>query len=298
MKISVHMITYNHERYIRKAIESVIAQKGDFELELVIGDDVSLDNTRSIIMEFYNRYSDTIKLNFHEKNVGPNNNFKSTLEMCTGNYVAILEGDDYWIDEYKLQKQLDFLERNREYTMCFTKTKFFYEEDGRYDEQVIKEKKDYYDVKDLLKGNFIFHLTCLFRNTDIKRYPEWLWRHKILDYPMHLLRAADGRIGLLDEITAVYRIHNGSLSRTSDKVWWYKDLISILDDFNSYTDHKFNERINKRKAYYYSFLSLYEVDRRIATNLFARGLFRNIFNSVAFKNKVKFIVNLIKRKYK
>ena len=297
MKISVHMITYNHEKYIAKAIESVLMQKGEFDLELVIGDDVSLDKTREVILKYYKKYPEIIKLNFHQKNVGPTQNFKSTLEMCTGDYVAILEGDDFWIDEYKLNKQLEFLEKNMDYSMCFTKTKFLYEEEQRYDIQELKHIKNSYKVEELLKGNFIFHLTCLFRNIDIKDYPQWLWQYKILDYPMHLLRGTYGKIGFINEVTSVYRIHNGGLSRNSNKAWWYIQMIGMLDDFNKYTNFRFNKLISTRIGFYNSYLAVYETNKKRAIQAFKKGLFYNIFSYKIAKKKCKFILNLVRGKY-
>src|ERR1700739_2391661 len=110
--ISVCMITYNHEKYIAQAIESVLAQKTNFPVELVIGDDYSTDSTRKICLDYKKKHPDILKLRFPDKNMGMMPNFIANLKECDSRYIALLEGDDYWTDPYKLQKQFDFLEAN------------------------------------------------------------------------------------------------------------------------------------------------------------------------------------------
>ncbi|MDF1549683.1 MAG: glycosyltransferase, partial [Bacteroidales bacterium] len=119
MKLSVCMITYNHEKYIGQAIEGVLMQKTNFDIELLIGEDFSNDNTRNICMGYKNKYPDKIKLLLREKNIGMMRNFIQTLNTCKGKYIALCDGDDYWTDPLKLQKQVDFLEANPEYALCY-----------------------------------------------------------------------------------------------------------------------------------------------------------------------------------
>src|SRR5262245_39714091 len=104
LKVSVLIIAYNHERYLAQAIESVLAQKLSWPLELVIAEDCSTDRTREIVMDYARRYPDTIRPLFHEHNVGMSRNFQAGLEACTGKYIALLDGDDYWTSERKLQR--------------------------------------------------------------------------------------------------------------------------------------------------------------------------------------------------
>ena len=117
-KVSVFMITYNHEKYIAEAIDSVLMQKTDFDFDIVIGEDCSTDATRRIVLEYSRKYPDKIKLLLHNVNVGFISNLMYVLEACTGKYIAMCEGDDYWTDPFKLQKQVDFLEANKEYVLA------------------------------------------------------------------------------------------------------------------------------------------------------------------------------------
>lgn len=118
-KLSVILITYNHEKYIRKALDSVLSQVTDFPFEIVIGDDCSPDDTKNIIREYRDKYPDIIRIVYRERNTGrPTLNVYETTMKCRGDYLAYLEGDDYWTDSDKLQKQMDFLNEHPEYIAC------------------------------------------------------------------------------------------------------------------------------------------------------------------------------------
>ena len=121
--LSVFMITYNHEKHIAEAIESALMQKTSFKYEIVIGEDCSTDQTREIVLEYATRYADKVKPIYQERNVGANKNAASVREACKGKYIALLEGDDYWIDPLKLQKQVDFLEAHPDFSICSHKSK-------------------------------------------------------------------------------------------------------------------------------------------------------------------------------
>ena len=118
-KLSVIFITYNHEKYVEKALRSVCEQETDFAYEVVVGEDCSTDSTREILKRVASEYPDKVRLLFREKNFGrPTLNVYNTTMECRGEYLAYLEGDDYWTDRKKLQKQVDFLEEHPEYIAC------------------------------------------------------------------------------------------------------------------------------------------------------------------------------------
>lgn len=112
------MITYNHERYIAKAIDSILTQNVSFDYEIVIGEDASTDKTRNIILNYKKTLPDKFRLLLHDDNIGMMPNFVQALNSSKGKYIALLEGDDYWTDPLKLQKQVDFLDANPEYSLC------------------------------------------------------------------------------------------------------------------------------------------------------------------------------------
>src|SRR5579864_5044611 len=107
MKLSVMMITYNHERFIAQALDSILAQQVNFDYEIVVGEDCSADGTRAILMDFHRRYPSRIVPFLRDRNMGAMPNFESTLRACRGQYLALLEGDDYWTSPDKLQRQVD-----------------------------------------------------------------------------------------------------------------------------------------------------------------------------------------------
>ena len=140
VKLSVIFITYNHEKYAEKALRSVCEQETDFPFEVVVGEDCSTDSTREILRRVAAEYPDKVRLLFREKNFGrPTLNVYNTTMECRGEYLAYLEGDDYWTDEHKLQKQVTFLEEHPEYIAC-THDCVMVDENGNEitDEQMLK----------------------------------------------------------------------------------------------------------------------------------------------------------------
>ena len=134
--VSVMMLVYNHEQYLAQALESILTQKGDFTFEIVIGDDCSTDSSPAILSSYQSKYPEIIKVINHRKNVGAMNNHKSLTAACSGKYVAICEGDDYWTDENKLQLQLNLLELNTSLSFCCHRVDYLLEDEKR------KERND------------------------------------------------------------------------------------------------------------------------------------------------------------
>src|SRR5580704_17934239 len=130
MKLSVATITYNHEQFIGQAIESVLAQKVNFDYEVVIGEDCSTDGTRAVILDFQRRYPDRIVASFRERNIGAMRNAEATFAACRGEYVALLEADDYWTCEVKLQKQVDFMDAHPDCAICCSRAQVANESDA------------------------------------------------------------------------------------------------------------------------------------------------------------------------
>ncbi len=125
--VSVICITYNHENFIAQALDSILSQETNFEFEVLVGNDTSSDRTGEIINEFVKKHKNIVFLN-REINLGANKNFIELAKLVKGKYVAICEGDDYWTDTGKLQAQVDFMENNPEYTICFHPVKIIYED--------------------------------------------------------------------------------------------------------------------------------------------------------------------------
>ena len=213
IKVSVGIITYNHEKYIVDAIEGALCQKTDFDYEIVIGDDCSLDETASIIADYKDKYPDMIRLVPHQSNLGPRKNFESIINVCQGDYIASLDGDDYWNDATKLQRQSDYLDANSELSACFHPSLYVY--DNGSENQCIypPERKAVYGIEDILRENCISSNTLMFRRHGFQKFPPWM--HANSDFPGDLFILFSclqwGDLGYLDECMAVYRVHNQGL---------------------------------------------------------------------------------------
>jgi glycosyltransferase involved in cell wall biosynthesis len=211
MTVSIFLLTYNQEQFIAQTINSILMQKTNFNFQIVIGEDCSADATRSICKTFAEKYSNKIKLlPALEKNIGLIANYMRTIKACEGKYIAICDGDDYWIDENKLQKQVSFLEDNPNYSIVYSKLKKLFP-DGTFKESIQRKLKQAGDFDDLVFENVIPSVTVLFRNRqNISAVPTWITNFPYGDWPTYLWILKDGgKIHFMDEITAVYRMHIG-----------------------------------------------------------------------------------------
>jgi glycosyltransferase involved in cell wall biosynthesis len=208
--VSVCIITYNHEKYIGQCLEGVLMQKTDFDFEIVIGEDCSSDNTGKVIMEFEARYPDIIKPIYQEKNVGgARNGYEFCYPRLAGKYIAICEGDDYWTDPCKLQKQVNFLEANPDYALSFHRVESIDADDNITGTQVAAERTILYNSKD------IFHisiptLSAVFRKCfDV--IPADMYKAQSGDVFLFGLLAQYGKAADLGFVGARYRKHNGGV---------------------------------------------------------------------------------------
>ena len=213
--VSVWMITYNHESFIEQAIESVLMQKTDFEFELVIGEDCSTDSTREIVLRYKEKYPGKIRLVLQETNVGVARNFLDTLKACTGKYVALVEGDDYWTDAYKLQKQVDFLEAHDDYAICThaaDRVNDRNEKNGVWFEP--PESKEFYTLEDFISYGRTFIATASMVARNYRgRMPEWFTKAPAGDmaFIMGTCLQEDGKIKRLSDFMSVHRAHEGGV---------------------------------------------------------------------------------------
>ena len=244
--LSICIITYNHENFIAQAIESALVQKTNFEFEIVIGEDGSTDKTREICQTFKNNYPEKIRLLLNDENIGMMPNFIRTLKACTGKYIALLEGDDFWTNPDKLQKQVDFLEANPDYVICFHNSNLLYEDNPSKKSLFIKNKiKDTFSFKDLLKGNFIPTQSCVFRNNLINEYPAWFYQALPGDWFLHLFNAQFGLIKYMDDVMSTYRIHAGGVYSGEPKISNFEKTIASLNSYYNDVDIRYRSIIKR-----------------------------------------------------
>jgi predicted O-linked N-acetylglucosamine transferase (SPINDLY family)/predicted SAM-dependent methyltransferase/GT2 family glycosyltransferase len=212
MKASILMITYNHEEFIAQAIDSVLMQEVDFDYEIVVGEDFSTDNTRRIVMDYQRKYPEIIRLLLPDHNLGMLTNFVNTYKACEGEYIALLEGDDYWLSASKLQKQVDFLDQNPEYSICFNDTIIIeHDKDGKPEIFPHRSSAETCTIQRLLSDNFISTPSVMYRAGFVKEFPDWYYEQGMGDWSLHILTAQHGKIGYIDEVMSVYRVHHGGL---------------------------------------------------------------------------------------
>lgn len=222
-KLTILCVTYNQEKFVRQTLDSFVMQKTNFPFEAIIGDDCSTDGTIEILKEYAEKYPNIIKPIFREKNLGAAINSIDVGMRINSQYVAICEGDDYWTDENKLQKQVDFLDNNPDFSICFHNTRWFFE-DGSAPDIIFPSKKQRFDkivlgLEDLLKDNFISTNSVLYRwrFNDKEKFQDF-YPPDILpgDWFIHLLHAQKGKIGFIDEVMGAYRMN-------SQGIWWNND---------------------------------------------------------------------------
>lgn len=211
MKLSVCMITYGHEHFINDAIDGVLMQHADFEIELIIADDCSPDKTSEVVQNIITNHPNGrwIKYIRHPQNIGMMENFAWALQQCTGKYIALCEGDDYWCNKEKLKKQVDFLEKNNQYALCYHRAYELFA-DGRKEIESLNTGSEprEYSLPDLSHGNFIHTPSVVFRR-EFLALPFWFRRSPVGDYTLYMLLARYGKCYYMPDVMAVYRRHEG-----------------------------------------------------------------------------------------
>jgi glycosyltransferase involved in cell wall biosynthesis len=249
MKLSVAMITYNQERFIGQAIESVLAQRVNFDYEIVIGEDCSTDGTRAVIMDLHRRYPDRIKLLLREQNLGGRANVQSTMAACQGEYLAILEGDDYWTSADKIQKQVDFFDAHPDRAICCHRVQFLNETGPAELDVYPLQPAGTYTIEDLLKGNFVMTCSAVARRHLMRPLPASVSRAtKAGDWPFFALAARHGTIELMDDVMAVYRVHAESKWSSLPRSARMKDGVRMLAALDRYLEFRYTNTIRQTIA--------------------------------------------------
>lgn len=301
MSVAVWMVTYNHGDFIERAIESVLIQKTNFKYKIYIGEDFSTDSTREICIKYAKEFPDKIELILQEKNIGAFLNGSLVYKFCLDSeakYIAMCEGDDYWTDPLKLQKQVDFLEANDIYGLVHTDFYIYNEKLKRILNHFPKSYTNsscFYDL--LTENNFIGTLTVCFRKQLLLDYfneikpneQNWL----LGDLPIWLYVANKSKIHFINEITAVYRRLNESASNFQN----YDSKINFEEsvyDIRMFFYQKFssgNSRIKKRINFLFS-------TNKLRINVFHNGsLFQFIslfMSSLYFVSSIKHFLTVLK----
>ena len=235
--VSICCITYNHENFIRQALDGFLMQQTNFPIEIIIHDDASTDNTANIIREYQGKHPHLIKPILQTENQYSQGKKVSpiTFKQAQGKYIALCEGDDYWTDPLKLQKQVDFLEANPDFAICFHKVKIW-EEGQLKDNYITRVPSSVSTIVDLAKGNYIHTPSCLFRNNTEKILGANYLNCPLGDYYFHMMNAQYGKLFYIDEVMAVYRVHNNSIWSSKSQIYRIQKtseaILCILQDLS------------------------------------------------------------------
>lgn len=264
--VSINVQTYNHEKYISKCLDGILMQQTNFDFEILVGEDKSSDKTREVCLEYAKKHPEKIRLFLHsrENNISVYGkptalfNSRNNVVNARGKYIAVCEGDDFWIDPLKLQKQVDFLEANPDYGLVHSD---IYMIDSKnelieytdYYRKMTLERKDGYVFWDLLNLNFINTLTVCVRKDIYKAYLE---RHMddlfAYDYNMWLYFSVVSKIKFLDEKMAKYRVHAGGASQQQKFFEKRRPLViqsAIIDFFELSKNKKVNNNVLSDSLY-------------------------------------------------
>jgi len=267
MKISACIITYNQETYIKECLEGVLKQKLNCTYEIVIGEDCSTDNTLRICKIYAEKYPDLIRILPSSKNLGMIGNWMRTISDCKGKYIAFCEGDDYWTDPLKLQKQVDFMEENLNYSMCFHKVDVTFAHEGDFYEYD-KPANDILSIKDIMRKHYIATCSLVFRNGYFKKgLPSWFAQSISGDLPLEILLASKGLTKYLDDTMACYRRNPGGITQSvrqiakirSGYIFMYSKLAQEIKFPHSFYLHYIvlRLRVGYLKVYYNKIKSIF-----------------------------------------
>jgi glycosyltransferase involved in cell wall biosynthesis len=213
-QVSVCIFSYNYEKYIAQTIESVLDQQTNFPFEIIIGDDLSTDSTRQIANAYQQKYPERIRLSFNETNLGGTRNWIQTMSRAKGKYLALIDGDDYFIDQYKLQKQYDILEKDTAANLCFHGVREIFENDNNREMDVLFARSEYKTADILRQGWFIRTSSLFFRNGIIPvNPPDWVYEFPYrYDTVMIVLLSLNSKVINSKDVMTVWRRHDAGLS--------------------------------------------------------------------------------------
>lgn len=260
MKLSVSIVTFQQASYVRQAVESVLAQKTDFDFEVVIGDDASTDGTQAILRELAEIAPDRIRLLLAEHNAGDGGltNFMRTIDAARGDFIAFLDGDDFWLGQWKLQKQVDFLERHPECAICAHRVEHRFETGKKLLSIRPGSGDRVLDLNALLVNNFAEKIATVVRRDALERLPDWYRTTTAIsaDWLFNVLVSRDARVGYIDEVLAVHRLHSASQSFTHGIKRLLTNKLETLDDLRSHLDGSRVALLRARLVIYAKLLAL------------------------------------------
>ncbi|TDN89146.1 glycosyl transferase family 2 [Salegentibacter sp. 24] len=256
--VSVSIVTYQHVNYIKECLDGILMQKTNFPFEILLGDDESTDGTREICLEYARKYPEKIRFFLHhrENNIKINGaptgrfNFIYNLFTARGKYIALCEGDDYWTDPLKLQKQVDFLEENEGYEGCFHST-YIKDEINKIEEKLWRDyTKCVFTIEDTLSKLSLFHTSSFLFKRENLLIPKWFTSIVSGDMALFALIASNGLLYFINEPMSVYRKNEGGVTNSLSLINYHTSRIELFENLNKEFDFQYITTISAIISYH------------------------------------------------
>lgn len=295
--VSVEMITYGHENYIRQAIESILMQETNFDYDLVIADDCSPDNTQEIVNDIIKNHpkGQIIKYFRHKKNIGMNANGLFALKQCKAKYIALCEGDDYWTDPYKLQKQIDFLEKNPKYVVSFTNFDSIKNDKDLITNNPITDKLPEIftiDYNNLYDPYCTMTLTCVFLSEALDAEKDFSNLKHVKDNTTYALLLRKGLGVFMNFKSSVYRLHDGGVFSMKSNFYKTHNSYLNLNEIIDFIPQSRTKNIIQLKDWWFlnSAIEVLKLKKnKIELEKYQKDIIVNLLKKSRFKDKLRLI---------
>jgi glycosyltransferase involved in cell wall biosynthesis len=274
VRVSVVLITYNHEQFIAQAVESVLAQQTDFAVEILVTEDCSTDRTREVVRALGARAPDRIRLLLSQRNLNSNVVTSRAIDAARGEFIALLDGDDYWSVPDKLRTQVAFLDAHPECAFCFHDALVVYEDSDKASHHFVQSHhKGTSSLRDILRSNFVPGCSALIRRSALYPLPAWYEQAEYGDWPLYLLAARHGSIGYVDATMGIYRRHAAGYWSGRSSREQYAGLVSFFNRLATHFDARYRSDVRRARARWHATLAYALADegdmRRAADEMFA-----------------------------
>jgi len=303
--VSVTVAAYQHENYIKKCLDGILIQQTNFPFEIIIGEDDSKDKTRAICIDYANKYQDKIRLFLRDRKLSHlydhDGNFIKRLNgvlgfsrmSAKGKYIALCEGDDYWTDQNKLQKQVDILENNQDFSGCFHKTLTINETDKKPKLVPFREyNKQIFTFEDTISKKALFHTSSFLFRSHYCEYEEGYLKIHSADMLLFSTIAKKGKLFLINDFMSVYRLNENGVTRKINNKEYHQKRIALMDYLIKISEEKYFDSITEVKNYHISNLNVNQ--KKSKYNVFDHNHFyMKVFHkvkkilSVLLRNKTK-----------
>jgi glycosyltransferase involved in cell wall biosynthesis len=250
MKVSILLVTYNQSMYIRQCMDGIVLQNLPIDTEIIVADDFSSDDTVAIIREYTDKITCKLSYLANEKNLGIVKNYQRAFAACSGQYIAVMEGDDYWTDPERINKHIAFLDNHHECVMTCNRIIYFNEDKNLFHTNDWIEASDfkYVTTQQMAMENKLGNLSaCVFRKKEIDKIKPDLFDLRFADWMLGMVLGQFGFIAILKDAMSVYRVHNkgdwSKMPQQEQAVF----MIGLIDDYNKYLGYKYDKEFTEHK---------------------------------------------------